>query len=51
MDAAFHGWTLELPEGFDEAPLKYQQLRTLVGQEDLAAGLNEAVRAKLQDPS
>lgn len=43
-------WTLELPEGVDEASLGHQQLRALAVREDLAAGLNDAVRALLLDP-
>lgn len=44
-------WTLELPEGVEESSLTHQQLRTLAVKADLAAGLNEAVRAKLRDPA
>ncbi|MFC9790208.1 hypothetical protein [Rhodococcus sp. NPDC127528] len=42
-------WTLELPDGVDGGALNHQQLRTLATGEDLAAGLNDAVRAQLRD--
>ncbi|MGW5075793.1 hypothetical protein [Rhodococcus sp. NPDC004095] len=44
-------WTLELPDGVDEAALTHQQLRSLAVKEDLAAGLNVAVREKLRHPA
>lgn len=43
-------WALELPAGVDEAELAHHQLRALAVNEDLAAGVNEAVRVKLRDP-
>ncbi len=43
-------WTLELPDGVD-ASLGHSDLRALAVREDVAAGLNDAVRDQLRDPA
>ncbi|MGW6694943.1 hypothetical protein ACWF62_14345 [Rhodococcus sp. NPDC054953] len=43
-------WALELPDGVDEAGHTHGQLQSLAVRQDVAAGLNAAVREQLRDP-